>query len=195
MNAFPAVAGQLDAVMAFQFLGPAGLAVYAFATAIPDRLGSLFKFFPVAALPKFAERTDEEIRRSIGPKLLKLGALAIAFAGVYALIVPVFFHIFFPTYLDAIPYSQLYALALVLIVANVASAALTAKARTKALYVANIATTVLGLFIQLIGIIYFGLMGLVLAKVASAFLSAIIFTLILLRAPRAPQSPPELASQ
>lgn len=183
MNAFPSVAAQLDAIMAFQFLGPAGLAVYAFSTAIPDRLGSLFKFFPVAALPKFAERTDDEIRRSIAPKLLKLGALAIVFAGVYALIVPFFFRVFFPAYMDAVPYSQLYSLALVLIVANVASAALTAKARTKALYAANVITTVLGLVIQFAGIALFGLIGLVIAKVASAFLASLVFTLILLRKP------------
>lgn len=184
MNAFPAIAAQLDAVLAFQFLGPAGLAVYSFATAIPDRLGSLFKFFPTAALPKFAEHTDEEIRRSIGPKLAKLAALAVIFAGAYALIVPLFFRVFFPTYLDAVPYSQAYAFALILIVANVAGAALTAKARTKALYAANIASPVLGLAFQLAGVLFFGLWGLIIGKVFAALVACVIFTALLL-APQA----------
>lgn len=179
-NAFPAVVSQLDAVLAFQFLGPGALAVYAFATAIPDRLGSLFKFFPVAALPKFAERTDEEIRKTIAPKLIKLGVLAVMFAGAYALVVPFFFQLFFPTYLDAIPYSQAYALALVLIVSSVATAALTARARTKALFAVNIITPLIGLGFQCFGVIFFGLWGLVIGKIASAFASSVVATLILL---------------
>src|SRR5690606_4813293 len=65
MNFPGIVLGQADNVLVFHFLGAPALAVYGLATAIPDNLGRLLKFLPVAALPKFSVQSDQNIRSSL----------------------------------------------------------------------------------------------------------------------------------
>src|ERR1019366_9423325 len=49
IGVFSTIAAQIDSVLTFHFLGPAVLAIYSFATAIPDRISAFFKFIPAAA--------------------------------------------------------------------------------------------------------------------------------------------------
>ncbi len=185
MGVLSAVANQLDNVLVFHFLGPVDLAIYAFATAIPDRAASFLRFFSITALPKFAEKTDIEIRATIGPKLIKLAAFALLGAIVYMGIAPFFFALVFPHYSASVPFSALYALSMLGVVAPVALAALTAQKHTRELYIYNSVTPVLQLMLQYGGIVAWGLWGLVAAKTASTVLTSIIATVLYLRRPQA----------
>ena len=180
MSLFGTVTGQMDSVLAFHFLGPANLAIYSFATAIPERLSSFFKFIPAAALPKFAVKTDEEIKRSI---LAKTGIGLVAgtiIAIVYIALAKLFFILFFPTYMAAVPYSQLYGLVIITSIGAVFPTALMAKRRIKSLYIFNIAIPLIQLVLQFVGVLSFGLWGLIVAKILFWIIYGILALILLL---------------
>ncbi len=180
MNLLSGIINQLDSVFVFHYLGAADLAIYSFATAIPERLGSFFKFIPTAAMPKFAVKTDEEIKRSIFAKT-GFGLLAGAIiAVIYILLAKLFFTLFFPAYIAAVPYSQLYALVIIAAIGAVFPMALIAKRRIKSLYIFNIVTPVIQLLLQFIGIIYYGLWGLMVAKILYWFIYGALALILLL---------------
>lgn len=189
MGAFATVANQIDAVLAFHFLGAAGLAVYAFATAIPERLGGFFKFLPGAALPKFAARTPEEVRTTIGRRLLIALPWILIVAGMYALLAPVLFTLLFPAYSDAIPYSQWYGLALGSVLTQVLVSALQAHARVQRLYVFSFLSPFLQCVLQLVGVVLFGLWGLVIGRLFGLLVSFLLALGLVLLAPPKEASP------
>jgi O-antigen/teichoic acid export membrane protein len=189
MGALGGIIGQLDSVFVFHYLGAADLAIYSFATAIPERLSSFFKFIPTAALPKFATKSDEEIRRSLFQKtgigLLAGGVIAL----IYILLAKLFFTLFFPTYMAAVIYSQVYALVIIASIGGVFSTALVAKRRIKSLYIFNIANPFVQLVLQFVGVIYFGLWGLIVAKILFWFIfGALSMVLLLLEKSEVPRS-------
>lgn len=180
MGIFSAAAAQLDNVLAFHYLGATELAIYAFATAIPDRVANLFKNIGQAALPKFAEKTEHEVRDGIGPKLAKLTLATVGVIGVYILCAPFFFSIFFPQYHDSVPYSAVYALSIAAAAGHIATSALISQRHTRNLYVLNLGSSFLSLALQFAGVLYMGLWGLVLGKTAATLLIALASVALLL---------------
>lgn len=172
MNIAGAIAAQADTLLAFHFLGSAQVAVYAFSTAIPDRVGSLLKFIPAAALPRFSERPIHDIRASLGKKLAGLALLGLLLAGVYAFIAPTIFRIFFPAYMESVPFSQWYSIAILAIIGTVITSALTAHRSIRQLYIINVIVPVLQVASQLVGVLNWGLWGLIGAKVLSSLFAS-----------------------
>lgn len=185
MGLFGALVGQADNILVFHYLGAVDLALYAFATAIPDRLANFFKFIPLTAMPKFSEKSDEEIRASLGPKLVKLTLAGLLGAGVYALLALPFFRVFFPQYETSVAYSMLYAFTMLGVAGNVAVSALIAQKHTRKLYIYNTAAPLAQLGLQFAGILFFGLWGLVGAKTLSTLLTS-LFAVMLFMRQRAP---------
>lgn len=168
MGVFGTIAGQLDQVFAFHFLGAAPLALYSFATAVPDRLANLTKFVQSAAFPKLAVQTPAQARVTIGSRLIwaLLGSALMALG--YALIARLFFTLFFPTYIDAVPYSIVYAFIVIPWVSGIFIAALTAQRSIRSLYVFNGIMPVLQVVLQAAGVLVWGLWGLISARLALA---------------------------
>jgi O-antigen/teichoic acid export membrane protein len=184
MGIFSAIVGQIDNILVFHYLGAADLAIYSLATAIPDRAASFSRFLSMTAMPKFAARTDEQIRASIGPKLVKLTLVAIMGAVLYLFVAPFLFRIFFPAYTASIPFSAFYAFGMIGIGGTVALSALSSRRRTKDLYLFNIVTPILQLALQLGGALFYGLWGLVIGKTVSMFLTNAFAVVLLLRTQR-----------
>jgi O-antigen/teichoic acid export membrane protein len=173
MNSLNTVIAQIDNVLVFHFLGAASLALYSFATAIPDRLG-FFRTISSAAFPKYITKTHDEIRLFLGRKvLLSIGA-ALVLAIVYGLIAHPFFALFFPRYLDAVPFSQVYAFIIAMSFGSMFITPLVAHGRVKELYVYNIVPPIIQLTLEIVGIIGWGLWGLIVARVVSVLISSIL---------------------
>lgn len=165
MGLFNSAAAQIDTILAFQFLGPVGLAVYSFATAIPDRVSGLLKFVPAAAFPKLVGKPPRSIRGRL-VRQVALGTLVSAvLAGIYVLVAPYFFGFFFREYLEAVPYSQWYALVLVTGMSGVLVNALVAHGNVRNLYVFNTVNPLMLLGIQAAGVIFYGLPGLIASRI------------------------------
>lgn len=179
MSVLGSAASQIDNVLAFHFLGPVALAVYSFATAIPDRLGSMcFRFLGTAALPRFAEREPGVVRAALLRKVV-LGMLLASGATIaYWLSASWFFGIFFPSYVEAVPYSLVYALTAIFSTgAILPSTALAAAQKTRALYAHSILMSFLQIASTLTGVLLFGLWGIVIAKIFSSICSFFISSL------------------
>ncbi|MBP6868941.1 MAG: oligosaccharide flippase family protein [Candidatus Pacebacteria bacterium] len=176
MNFISALASQLDNVFAFHFLGPVALATYSFATAVPDRLGSIsYRFLGNAALPRFSTRSALEIRSKLLPKVLYGMSITVIVVAIYTILAHWFFSVFFATYMEAVPLSILYAATVIFNSGTVLPlTALTATKKTQAMYVGNLLISGCQVAFPLLGVLTFGIWGLVAGKVISSCLAFII---------------------
>lgn len=171
---------QLDNILVFHFLGAVPLAMYAFATNIPERVGALFRNVSVAALPKLSVRSPSAIRSSIVTQTLKFSVLTALGFLAYAAGASILFEIFFPAYGAAVPYTQVYALVLVLnLAAGLLGTALVAAKATREIYVYNMTNPIYGTLLMLVGVYYFGLWGIIAARGTTNLLN-VLFLLTLL---------------
>lgn len=168
------VMSQADSILTFHFLGATSLAIYSFATAVPDRVANLTKFIQVAAFPKLAMKSPEEIRHSIGSRLLWALIASAIVTGSYMVIAEPFFRLFFPTYMSSVPYSMLYALIIIPWVSGIFMTAFTAGRSTKKLYVFTTVIPILQFVLAFIGITLAGLWGLVISRLLTAFAQFVI---------------------
>lgn len=193
MNAFGTIVTQLDSILVFHFLGAVELAVYSFASMIPERVGSIFKFVNVAALPKFSNRTREEIRETIMQKMARAALAGAAMALLYALLAPFFFHLLFPKYLDALPYTELYSLVIITLAANLGGTALVSLRMARELYAFNIINPIVLLALQVPLLLSFGIPGILIARIVSNTIN-ILLSLALLFFPLSKSDPGEGAA-
>jgi O-antigen/teichoic acid export membrane protein len=180
INFFNVAISQIDNILVFHYLGAAPLALYSFATAIPDRL-NIFRSIATAAFPKFATRTPEEVRASLGRKIFFSVGAALVIAVVYDLFAYQFFALFFPLYLDAVPYSQIYVFIIATGFGFLFTTALSAHGRVKMLYAYNIIAPLIILGSEVIGILGWGLWGLIIARVLSSLITSLFGWILIAR--------------
>jgi O-antigen/teichoic acid export membrane protein len=157
------IVDNIDSILIFHFIGPVQLAIYNFAVAIPSQIKGPMKGLAGLILPKFVERSDEEIRTGMRNKVLVLFICVSIIIGVYIIIAPYIYQIFFPKYLDSIKYSRIFSFSLLSIIAIPADTYFTAKQKIKYQYVAIIGGFIIQISVLSIGLFWGGLIGLVVA--------------------------------
>ncbi len=100
------ISSSLDQIVLYHVLGPAQVAIYSLAMAIPNRAQGLFKISGILAFPKFAARTSGEVVYTLPRKMLLFGAGIMLVCVVYVLIAPYLFALLFPQYMASLTYSQ-----------------------------------------------------------------------------------------
>lgn len=181
MNVLNTLSTQVDRILVFHFLGAVELAVYAFATSIPDQIKTLFNSVATLALPRFVKRPLEEVKSTLVYRLLGLSLVAGLVAGLYALAAPFIFHILFPAYGEAIFYSILYALTLIPAATAIPVVLMEAHAAKRELYIYNTAGPVFQIVILLALVSTMGLLGAVIARIAGRvfyFVMGIVLTFV-----------------
>ncbi len=174
INVVSTISGYLDQFLAFHFLGPANLATYTFAIAPPEQIKGLFQSIPDLALPKFSQRSEEDLKKTIKRKSIILFVFAGLVVGIYILLAPWLYKIFFPRYLDSVFLSQIFAFSMLNTPTTFIIPALTAHKKIKKLYWFNIVSPVFQILIMTILTPLYGLMGLILARVvARTFTTAV----------------------
>lgn len=181
MNILSGIAGHIDRLLVFHYLGPIELAVYSFATALPDQIKSMCNHIATVAFPKFVSRSFQDIQETLSYRLAAFTLLMIAVALGYIAIAPLAFGLFFPAYADAVWYSQIYALALIPLASIFPDIALQAHAAKKELYIFNTASSIFQIGILFTAIAYYGLIGAVVARIVSRAFNLLI-SVILARA-------------
>lgn len=159
MGILGAVSLQADRVLIFHGLGAAPLAVYALALAIPQQLRVGSKILGAAALPKLSIGDVESIRASLPRKALVVFCVSVFIAGAYMLAADPFFRIFFPEYLEAIPYSRMFALVILFFPATLYQQFLTARMEQKSLYFLQTSVPLVKIALLLVLIPLYGLYG------------------------------------
>lgn len=175
------IANYLDKILIFHYLGAIDLAVYAFATAPPEQIKGLLKNIHSLALPKFAQKTGKEIKKTIFKKMAKFFLILLPIVGFYILIAPFIYKIFFPQYLDSIFYSQIFAVSLLCTPFYfLGITALESQKARKQLYQINICNSLIQIAVLFLFIYFLGLIGAILARVLYR-LTVAISTILLIK--------------
>lgn len=178
MNVLGTIAAQVDKILVWKFLGPAQLAIYTFALAIPEQLKGPLKGVGELAFPKFAAQTPEQIRASLPSLFRKIGLYAFGLLGIsviYILAAPYIFQLLFPQYMESVLYSQVFALSLVTGASSIALAILSAQRKTTVQYAITTAQPLITMVLLLSLVPLYGVMGAILALVVSRFIATFIF--------------------
>jgi O-antigen/teichoic acid export membrane protein len=166
MNNVSGFADQIDNLLIFHFFGPISLAVYNFAQAIPDYLGGFLKNIGSLAMPKFAQRDKEEVKKTIRYKSFKVFLFGVCMSIGYIICAPIFFHVFFPKYDSSIRYSQIYS-TILMMSAVLPTAFLDSQMAIKAKYIINFGSSLIKIVLLTIGVIYFGIWGAIIGRIIS----------------------------
>lgn len=172
-NAINIVAANIDNVIVYHLLGPVSLAIYNFATIIPDKLRSLSGFIQTIALPKLSYNTNLP-KKYLWKYIWILTALALGLILVYLPLAPFVFKFFFPNYYASAEFSQLYSLTLIAIPATFIMTALSAYKMQKELYLLNISMPILRMILLGLFIFNWGIVGAIVARIASITIHFIV---------------------
>lgn len=163
MNVLSTLVGHIDKIITWQLLGPAQLAVYAFALAPVTQLKGLLQPITSLALPKLATAKNADIQKTLPKKVGKLILFLLIPMGLYIVFAPYLFSIFFPQYLDAVGLSQLFAISLLFFPQRLLGSHIIAKAKKKILYIHKTAGPIIKLALFLLLIPPFQLWGAIIA--------------------------------
>lgn len=147
----------LDTILLWQFLGPAALATYAFAQATTTPAKTLMKSLLNLATPKFAGKNTLDIKRTVHRKVLRSYFFFVPMTLAYILALPYLYRLFFPQYLDTIPYAQALGLIFLFFPTKLYSVAITTREDKRPTYLLNVINplmhaTLLAVLIPLFGI-------------------------------------------
>ena len=140
-----------------------------------------FKFLPAAALPKLAEKSSIEVRAVFGPRLWLAVFFMTLCSLAYLLAAPAIFRVLFPAYVDAVPYSQLYAFIIIASLSGLFTTALTAQRKLKDLYAFTVISPIVQIVLQICGVMFYGLWGLVAGRLIAQFFSLLLAAFLLFR--------------
>ena len=134
MGVVSGIASRLDKLLLFNSIGAAPLAIYSFATIIPEQIERVLGNVESLAFPKLASKSEEDIGKNLMRKFWKLSILTGIVMVISIAVIPFFYKIFFPRYLDSIIYSQAFVLTFVSIPISLLGTTFKAKMMKKELY-------------------------------------------------------------
>ena len=164
MGLATAVSGKIDSILVFQLLGGAELALFSLATKIPDTIRGALKNVDALAMPKFAHKTKEEMKRAVWSKTVITFFATIVITGAYFVTAPFIFSTLFPQYIEVFPYTQVYAFILPLSFL-LAAAYFDSQAIVRERYVITFTDIATRIIFSFIGIYFFGVWGAIIAHI------------------------------
>jgi O-antigen/teichoic acid export membrane protein len=168
------IAGNLDQILLFHFSSAAELAVYNFSIGILDQTKGPLKTLDSMMQARFAPQDDASIRSGMFNKYIWIFAASLVTIIVYIPLAPYIYKILFPAYLEAVPYSQVYAISLLSLALTPVSSYLSAKKRIRAQYISTTLNSLFQIVTVAVGTIVWGLWGLIIARVITRFATNII---------------------
>ncbi len=169
MGILGGLAGNIDQVLLFHYVGPIQLALYNFAIGVPDQLKGPLKNLDGMFQARFANHLPTDIRKSMQTKTILLFIFAVVCVAIYIPLTPIIYHLLFPNYLDAVPYSQWYSLTLLAMPFIPSASYLSSKRLIREQYWYNALSNGFRIAFIAIGVIGWGLAGLIGAIIASRF--------------------------
>jgi len=168
----------LDNILVFHYLGSVALAIYSFASAPADQMKGLSKTLSTLFIPKIAPQSLAKANETINKRIPQLIFVGLLTALIYIILIPPFFQIFFPKYLDSIWFARLFGLNVMLMPVNtVIGSAINAKLvemPKKWLYRFHISIQTITIGSLLLLAPTWGITGVILSKTLSTFVSILI---------------------
>lgn len=168
------LAQHVDKIVVFHYLGAVQLAVYGIAVSIPERIRGYFKSIETIMLPKISEKTVKEIRAVFYKRIWQGVLLGLFVSLVYILAAPVIFKIFFPAYLESVPYSQIFSLVLIFVIpATYFSNIVKGHKMLKVIYASSLGANILRIILYVIFGRLWGIWGVIAANLSLYFFGTI----------------------
>jgi O-antigen/teichoic acid export membrane protein len=158
------IALNIDQVLLFHFVGAAQLAIYNFATAIPDQVRGPSKMLDSMIQAQFTRRTASEIQSGMKNKILWYAAACVSITVAYIAIAPLFFHLLFPQYEEAIFYTQVYGLWILTLAFDPFFDYLASRRLVREQYIVFGSYSAVQIVAQVAGAVYWGLIGVIVAR-------------------------------
>ena len=177
---FSTITKNIDQVLLFHFVGPIQLAVYSFASALPNQIRGGLQDLSLLALPKLSQRDSEYIKQHVFKHIRRLIIFCVPVVLLYIALSPYLFSLFFPAYKMSVPYSQVLVLTLLMPV-EVLNSVLTSQKAIKYQYVILISSHIVRLILLFVLTALFGLWGIVWAILIGRFLTSIALALAIRR--------------
>ncbi len=174
MSALSDIAGKADSILLWHFLGAIPVAIYSFALVPINRFESLIRTPAFLAFIKIPSVDKQVLQKTLPKKALKALLISIPIVFLYILLAPFIFQIFFPQYLDAIIFTQVLALGILLWPHRLFLAAITVHKRKKGLYFLNSLSAVITILALLILLPTHGLWGAIIAYLLSKSIRALM---------------------
>lgn len=174
INIINTLAGNLDSILLWHFLGAAPLAIYSFAMAPVVQFRALMKSTTTLSLPKLSNIDIKHTKKDIVWKSLKMLAIISPPVLLYIVLAPYLFYILFPQYIASVKYTQLFAVILLFFPKKLLSLSVMLHTNKKDLYISGISPS----FVRIIALItltpLYGIYGAITAAIATE-----IFTVIM----------------
>lgn len=175
LNIFGVLTDKLDALLLFQYVGGVELAIYSFAEMVPDLFNRFNKNIAVLALPKFALRSNSH---GLWLKTFFISLALLPAALLYFLFAPYIFELFFPAYMEAVPFTQALVV-LSLINVTLPATYLDAHRTIRGKYFSSILNGCIKIVAVGGGIILFGIWGAVIGRFISRVAGALVIAVTL----------------
>lgn len=180
-NILPMAVYHIDNIIVFHLLGAKDLAIYSFASNIPDRFMSLLRPIPTIAFPKFSEKSSDEVAKILPQKIIKFFVVSVIGGIIYFLLAPFIYNVIFPEYKESLFYSQVYiAVSVLSIVVSLSTTALFAT-RSSKIFVSNVINPIFGIITMILGGYMFGIWGVIFARILSNVFNLIANTFLVVR--------------
>lgn len=162
------VIGQIDKIILGHFWGPAHLATYTLALAVPNRITLFIKSWVTVGFPKFSTKSTSEINTVFVKRLMQGLFVGGLIALIYACTVPILFVYVLPQYLDSIFYAQLLGLGIIFALPNrYMSLLFTSQGESKRLFVRSFVMSIIQIILYITLGVWGGLLGLIYANILS----------------------------
>lgn len=185
MGILGGIAENIDQILLFHYVGVMQLAIYNFAIAIPNQMKTPIKTIDAMLQARFVHRTAKEIRSSMGNKIFWFFITMVTIAAAYIFIAPYLFAFLFPQYLESVRYSQVFILWIVPLAFDPLTSYLNSRKNLEALYTSTISYSLYRIVFLFVGVLFWGLMGVIVARVATQWLSVFFSYALYRRALRA----------
>ena len=169
------IASQIDKIIVAHFWGPAQLATYSLAMAIPGRAISFIKNWVGIGFPKFAEKTVEQINTVFYRRIFQGMSVGATMAVLYILASPYLFKYLLPQYLEGVLYSQILAVSFVFAMPNrYISLLLVSHKFSRIIFTNSVILNIFKILLYTIMGIWSGILGLIIAYVVHSFIGVLV---------------------
>lgn len=181
-NILSSIAQKADTIIIFTQLGAIELAIYSIANVVPEQIKGSLKNVSVLLLPKYAKHNNVEVlKKSVPKRSFQLFLILSIVSFAYIIVAPYVYGFIFPKYPDAVLYSQISALSFPFFILFIPYSILQSQLSEKLLYKLTLLSSVFQITVIILGTLYFGIMGAIIAKILHRIFFAIITYLFMLK--------------
>ena len=174
MNVLHIGANHVDKLLIYHFVGPAQLAAYFFAVALPGEINGMLSHFSTVAFPRLVGKDSYNFKIALLKKICLYTLLLLIPVVIYIGIAPWLFAFLFPAYTDAVFITQLFAGTLLFTPFSLLTHYFLASKNARALAILAIATPATQFVTMVILIPLLGVLGAVLAIYARLTVDTLI---------------------